>query len=100
MTGYWRASGADTQQKKMTEIERESAYRRGFDQAVYFMLKDAGATDKEIHSWTYKQKIEKWRSDGNSFRMKRVNAPRQNCTDVHNFRDIIAKILLRPCNES
>ena len=100
MNSYAESYYAHTIDGAMKNRELETAYRRGFDQAIYFMLSDAGATPEEIHGWTYKRKIEAWRSKGSQLRVKRVNAPRQNCTDVHNFRDIIAKILLRPCNES
>ena len=100
MTGYWNARNAKTAEAKKAERERESSYRRGFDQAIAFMLYDAGATNSEVQAWTYKRKVAEWRSRANRFQVNREEAPRQDCHDVHNFRDIIAKLLLRPCNES
>lgn len=39
----------------------DRAYRRGFDQATYFLLKYLGLTEEEVHEWRHKKRLADWR---------------------------------------
>jgi hypothetical protein len=43
--------------------EREIAYRRGFDQALYFTLRYLGLEDKQVQALVWKQRVAKWRAE-------------------------------------
>ena len=43
--------------------EKEIAYRRGFDQALYFTLRHLGLEDKQIQGLVWKDRVARWRAD-------------------------------------
>lgn len=58
------------------ELALEKAYRRGYDQGLYFALKAAGASDSQIQELAYKVRIENWRYGRKQYSLKRrQNAP-------------------------
>lgn len=45
----------------------DKAYRRGFDQAIAFVMQDCGLTQSQINQFRYKEKIAKWRAEARNF---------------------------------
>ena len=74
-----------------TEIsEEEKAYRRGFDQALAFLLMDQGATNKDIQDLTYKRRIGNWRHGRKGFDLrKREEAPRMTISEAREVRSVL-----------
>ena len=53
------------------------AYRRGFDQAIAFLLLDAGASQSQINKLLYKKRVAAWRAEGRGWIQDlRQDAPR------------------------
>lgn len=53
------------------------AYRRGFDQAIAFLLLDSGATQHQINKLLYKKRVAAWRAEGKGWiHDLRQDAPR------------------------
>ena len=55
----------------------DTAYRRGFDQAIAILLVDCGVTEEQIEKLLYKKRVAKWRSEAKGWTYElRKNAPR------------------------
>ena len=67
--------------------DEERAYRRGFDQALAFVLMDLGVTNKDVQNLPYKRKIGNWRHGRNGFSLrKREEAPRMTISEKREVR--------------
>jgi hypothetical protein len=59
------------------ELDIDVAYRRGFDQAIAFLLLDAGASQNQINKLLYKKRLAAWRAEGKGWiHDLRQDAPR------------------------
>ena len=55
----------------------DTAYRRGFDQAIATLLLDCGVTEEQAEKFGYKKRVAEWRSQAKGFTYDlRKNAPR------------------------
>ena len=72
------------------ELDAENAYRRGFDQALAFILQDNGAEPHQINELPYKTRVENWRygREGMS-RSRRIEAPRMTQQEAREFRKVL-----------
>ena len=74
----------------------EQAYRRGFDQAIAFLLMDLGLTNKQIQDLFYKKKVGWWRHGRVLYSFKSPDpAPRMDGKE----QTEIAKLLLEVFQE-
>ena len=64
----------------------DEAYRRGFDQALAFVMQDCGLTQSQITQFRYKEKIAKWRSEARGFTPRlREDPPRMSQDEAKQF---------------
>lgn len=69
-----------------TAKDCDTAYRRGFDQAIAFLMQDCGLSQAQINSFKYKETVAQWRAGAGGFtRDLRNDAPRMNRDEARQF---------------
>ena len=75
----------------MAELsEAEKAYRRGFDQALAFVLYDNGAKNHQVQNLAYKKRVTAWRNGREKGDGPRENdPPRMTMKEAQEWRHIL-----------